>query len=1302
MKKIVVLLTACLLLIGMTISIAAQTTTYANTPDYEDLDYSENLKKAGSIYMGEVLDALTDVSVSDAEKAYIRYKFEGQNALYYSKPAVSGMQFDYDGETEVLTLLVNAYYYVSSRGQDILWVPNTVRCGDSAAKFEPAPDVGPSSYRVVLEDVTWSANVMLVLEYCADFRVTSDSLNAFTNFAYEQALLLDEEYASFEIEKGIYDAALAEYQEIRALWDQYEAACDKHDLYLYSLDLYADYLKYQDFLALVDVYEKKHALYQENLLAWQNYEKQYNEYLNYVAYQTEYPLLLKKYTQAMAFANNQIVLLSYLEKPDAMTGASFIDMMLDDRIGGLIASKQEQIALVVGKAPVDEIIESTDVLQRFCRTYKTLATDQEKYAYYVREYASFSKHLRQLYDNIQKVYNNNTLYKILQEEYPDKIGSLVRLLGMLYVHNCLFNDNIHLNIGTIVDKRGNQTAGQLVSASVYPEKDTNQATPLAEWPKAPVSPDSFAIKEQPQAPAYTLQKPAYPSLPEFTLVENVDEIPAHMEEPQEVVLPQEPAEKPVHPGPAPSLPWDTVQKDLHQDYCEGKIVQRENYSADQTVNLSVSINHTIKLDSEDRRYFVHFYNTDEQGTYLGHTPTGVYYGEPATIPPEFAYATKPPVNEWAYEFAGWVDEDGMPLDISCMTADVNAYASYKTVPRVCTVTWNVGDAPVVQHYAYGQMPSYNGSVEKSSDAQYVYTAFLGWDKEIVPVTDDVTYTAVYSMTLQRYMVTFVMSDGTRVEKEYTYGWNLADVVAALPVPYKPADARFTYKFVGWSDGSGNLYTDSTRFPKLTGPVTYTPEFEQTLNTYTVTWVVDGEAIQTTWKYGDLPTFGATAGSVPTKPDDERWTYDFTNWDKQIEPVTGDVTYTAEFTASVRYYAITFVVEGTEYSYTVAYEKLPVFEGTPHKDSDVKYDYAFIGWDKEPVPAREDAIYVAEFGKVVRKYPVRFVVGGTEVIADFEYGTVPKYPNGTPAKSDDAVYRYVFSSWDREIAAVDGGAVTYTAQFTSVPLAPGANGDKGTLSAGENGRFELKLDGARADLSLVFDKVGEAQADVLEVLFGKAVLVFPKSQIEAFYLMGNGIGSVTLAPAEHDGHAAYTLELLDVAGVPVSYLVTELTVKLPYQGAHTADVYQLNPDGTQTQLQAQHVDGYLVFSAMEQSTFVIVDKFLIEKTAAENGVFDVVGEAYEGEVITINPNPDEGYHVDRVLVECDGKQIEVAQTDGKYTFVMPNGNVHVTTTFKVVEGGTGAEVVVGVVTALLIVAIGFVVAIVLRKKRTVKI
>ena len=86
-------------------------------------------------------------------------------------------------------------------------------------------------------------------------------------------------------------------------------------------------------------------------------------------------------------------------------------------------------------------------------------------------------------------------------------------------------------------------------------------------------------------------------------------------------------------------------------------------------------------------------------------------------------------------------------------------------------------------------------------------------------------------------------------------------------------------------------------------------------------------------------------------------------------------------------------------------------------------------------------------------------------------------------------------------------------------------------------------------------------------------------------------------------------------------------------------------------------------------------------------------------MTLTPDPDEGYHVDKIIVEYDGNKIEVEPTDGKYSFAMPNSNVKITTEFKVVEGGTVAEVVVGIVTALLIVAIGFVIVIVLRKRRS---
>ena len=87
---------------------------------------------------------------------------------------------------------------------------------------------------------------------------------------------------------------------------------------------------------------------------------------------------------------------------------------------------------------------------------------------------------------------------------------------------------------------------------------------------------------------------------------------------------------------------------------------------------------------------------------------------------------------------------------------------------------------------------------------------------------------------------------------------------------------------------------------------------------------------------------------------------------------------------------------------------------------------------------------------------------------------------------------------------------------------------------------------------------------------------------------------------------------------------------------------------------------------------------------------------------IAPDPNEGYHVDEVIVEYGGEQIKLEPENGKYTFIMPNENVQITTTFKVVEGGTVIEVAVGICTALLIVAIGFVIGIVLHRRKNAKI
>ncbi|MBR5880173.1 MAG: hypothetical protein IKZ16_00670, partial [Clostridia bacterium] len=69
---------------------------------------------------------------------------------------------------------------------------------------------------------------------------------------------------------------------------------------------------------------------------------------------------------------------------------------------------------------------------------------------------------------------------------------------------------------------------------------------------------------------------------------------------------------------------------------------------------------------------------------------------------------------------------------------------------------------------------------------------------------------------------------------------------------------------------------------------------------------------------------------------------------------------------------------------------------------------------------------------------------------------------------------------------------------------------------------------------------------------------------------------------------------------------------------------------------------------------------------------------------------------------NGESVTVSVVDGVYTFVMPRGDVQISATFKVVEGGTAAEVMVGVITAMLIVSIGIVIAVILRRKKHVKI
>ena len=98
-------------------------------------------------------------------------------------------------------------------------------------------------------------------------------------------------------------------------------------------------------------------------------------------------------------------------------------------------------------------------------------------------------------------------------------------------------------------------------------------------------------------------------------------------------------------------------------------------------------------------------------------------------------------------------------------------------------------------------------------------------------------------------------------------------------PTKPADSQYTYTFKGWDPAPA----------AISGNVTYTAQYDQTLRTYTVKWVdYDGTGITflTDVPAGTTPTF---TGKEPS-----RTGYVFEGWTPTPGAITADTTYTATY------------------------------------------------------------------------------------------------------------------------------------------------------------------------------------------------------------------------------------------------------------------------------------------------------------------------------------------------------------------------------------------------------------------------
>ena len=263
-------------------------------------------------------------------------------------------------------------------------------------------------------------------------------------------------------------------------------------------------------------------------------------------------------------------------------------------------------------------------------------------------------------------------------------------------------------------------------------------------------------------------------------------------------------------------------------------------------------------------------------------------------------------------------------------------------------------------------------------------------------------------------------------------WNTDNVTTSVNM-----FANCSEKLVGgagttWNSGNSTDHIYA-RIDGKNGQPGYFIQGPAPLKTYTVTWLnYDGTALETdeNVEEGTIPTYNS---ATPAKPADAQYTYTFSGWDSEPTAVTGDVTYIAQYTSTIKTYTVTWLnADGSvlEIDEGVVYGELPVYNGDlPSKEADERYTYDVIGWDKDFEPVTSDVTYTAIFDAVPIAYTITWVNGDGSTTTDtFAYGETPVYRGETPTKPADGQYTYTFDGWLPEITAVTGD-VTYTAQFT---------------------------------------------------------------------------------------------------------------------------------------------------------------------------------------------------------------------------------------------------------------------------------
>ncbi len=702
-----------------------------------DTDYS----KPGSVVKAEltapeILSLILGEEVLGIEREYLELYCDFKISHAANIPS-SQITVREDGEQGKLFVKASPYSYVAENGATVTFIPKKMQIKNSVFTFN---EVG-GEFIIDIDSSYSDGEERLKVIYAAEIEIGCDDANSLLNKAYYDAsdwkkLISDKEFeyvkakAEYVENKPLYEqyvSALAEYEIARAKYEKYLSEKLSYDRRL------AEYNQYQSDL---DDYEVNLKAYEDYLLALVKYDEDLIKYQEYLYVKENYSDLLakyEKYVSDIAAVKYHISIIDGLKNKSTSLERSIYSAVV---IGTTVTEVIENKDLIsngvtdISKEVVDLAGISTENIRQLCIPYFELETEAEKYAYYVVNYEGFRSNFTSLFIALDNMYLNSYIRTALREQGKQEKYEIL-LAQLYYVVNALNDGPVYnYNKTAVYDSKYvintlTKKSPLVILDNVPYVVDKNTATPISTgYPTEVEKPSDVEVKV-PTVPPF-VPEPAEPYP-----VANPGNPPETVFEPKKPKEVKDPGEEPL-----PYIP-DPIVASLISAFENGGIPKRN-----ELVN-SVKISHEIevyKTIGDAELVIVKFLNDD--GTPICDpilVEKGTYADFPGQTPIKASDA------EADYEFAYWVNSVGERCDLDSVNSDLNLYPYFKKQTKSYKITWKIGNSTIEETLLYGEIPTPPTSPEMPPDHKYEYT-FDRWDKEILAVSSDVTYKAIFKQT----------------------------------------------------------------------------------------------------------------------------------------------------------------------------------------------------------------------------------------------------------------------------------------------------------------------------------------------------------------------------------------------------------------------------------------------------------------------------------------------------------------------------------------------------------------------------